>query len=246
LHNSRAAAAAAAADGSGAAAAAGSGAAAKAKPFTWDLKKWVEDLKLNKSKAVLDVMMRAAALALFTNPPVSFSNSSDGKKLLLSSACMCLRCEGLRDVNLCWPKQGCPYFVLERKTSKMRAVVPQPPGTPSNKVVKERYVVSPDVHQGAHRLVCHLFCTLASDGMHACHRDSCDAPHYTAWSVEQWSQLSPEHRELWKVNTAVRCLSAKCVSPLCLSWQPQAANASTGSKAKQSPGKKARHKKQKL
>jgi len=160
-----------------------------------------------------------AAMALFTNPPVSKGKAITSGTFRLIDACMC-----------CKSGEGNNKFILWRK--KYPQLVLQFAGKTED---GDRF---PQVSVPAHQLVAWLFLGPNSTGMCVCHYDVPPTDRDVKWEQRE----SVRHMNALCAPKSGRCLSTHCVSPLCLHYSTQSDNASTGKDRKQLPSRKAKRK----
>jgi hypothetical protein len=183
---------------------------------------WDEDKKQAyralsvEGKASLD---DKAAQAVFLNPPVSPVTVADNR-LGCMYACMCLRKGRAKSQHIEWVHDY-PQLVLQ------------------NACETDDGHTYPKITVPAHVLIAWLFLGPQPTGTVVCHHDG--SPE--ALKVEWATSVVKKPNNAWCFPSVKRCISKGCVSPLCVFYGSQSANAQTGRASGQLAQRKSRMKK---
>lgn len=163
-----------------------------------------------------------AAHAVLMNPPVSPVTVADSR-LGCMYACMCLRKGRAKGQHIEWINEY-PHLVLQKAG------------------VTDGGHTYPKITVPAHVLIAWLFLGPQPAGTVVCHRDS--PPD--AVTVEWAATVGKKPRNAWCFPSVKRCISKGCVSPLCVFYGSQSANAQTGRASGQLAQRNSRMKKMAL
>lgn len=169
------------------------------------------------------VINSEAAMAIFKNPPVmkgrKKAHAQDKYEQL--HACMC--CKSVQgNSKFIQLKRGYPQLVLQKQG------------------VIDDGVIYPSVVVPAHQLVAWLFLGSPPAGHVVCHYDVAPIQAVVQWEVQE--PMLPKNRLCFPM--LARCLSKRCVCPMCLHFNTQTNNAKSGRDRFQLPERKAKRKRQ--